>query len=322
MNADAPVAVFAHGFQDGGHRCDLPVAFAAVAVALRHEVLGREAGQLFHAIEVLERVGEGFAALRIHHLLHSDLFARLIADGSDIVGRKIVLFAVNGHELVNFRFRDGVHFLDQIANGPCVDFPAEFLLDFDFIALGDSHVAHIVAETHDFHVLRDGDADGGLHPAADAGLHILVLPVPSDNLARLAQARADEAVFPVAVRGLIEVHEVHVDFFIGNLTVILGRKVQPRLLEHIQAVDPHFGRAECMAPCDDTGAGIIIISLFYDLRDLSAGFGCDLIFERIRQDGGQLLRHLLRTPCDSRQNILAVERLRADDKPEFIMFHI
>ena len=151
--------------------------------------------------------------------------------------------------------------------------------------------AHVVSEAHDLHVLRDGDADGGLHPAADAGLHVLVLPVAGDDLARLAESGSDEAVLAVAVCSLIKVHEVHVDLFVGNLAVILRGKVQPRLLEHIQTVDPHLGRAERMAPRHDTGAGVVKVCFLYDLRDLGAA-------------------------CNRCQNLLAIERLRADNKPE------
>lgn len=90
--------------------------------------------------------------------------------------------------------------------------------------------AHIVSKAHDLHVLGHCHADGGLHPAADAGLHVLVLPVTGDDLARLAESGSDEAVLAVAVCSLIKVHEVHVDLFVGNLAVILRGKMQPRLL--------------------------------------------------------------------------------------------
>ena len=214
-----------------------------------------------------------------------------------------------------------MHFLDQIADCPGVDLPAELLLGFDLVALGDGDIAHVVSEAHDLHAFRHRHADGGLHPAADAGLHILVLPVARDDLAGLAKARADEAMLAVAVRGLIEVHEIHVDLIVGNFAVVLGCKVQPRLLQKVETVDPHFRRRERVAPRHDAGAGIVIVCFLYDLRDLGAGFGRDLIPEGIRKDGGQLLRHFLGAACNRCQNLLAVERLRADNEPEFIVFH-
>ena len=75
--------------------------------------------------------------------------------------------------------------------------------------------AHVVSKAHDLHILGHCHADGGLHPAADAGLHVIVLPVTGDDLARLAESGSDEAVLAVAVCGLIKVHEVHVDLFVG-----------------------------------------------------------------------------------------------------------
>ena len=45
------------------------------------------------------------------------------------------------------------------------------------------------------------------------------------TLRGIAQAGGDEAVLAVAVGGLVQVHEVHVDLFIGNLAVVLGGKV-------------------------------------------------------------------------------------------------
>ena len=52
------VAVLAHSLQDGGHGCDLPVTFPAVAVTLGHQVLEGQAGQLLHTVQILKGVGE------------------------------------------------------------------------------------------------------------------------------------------------------------------------------------------------------------------------------------------------------------------------
>ena len=52
----AAVAALSHGFENGRHGGHLPVSLAAVAVALGHEVLGGQAGELVHAVQVLEGV--------------------------------------------------------------------------------------------------------------------------------------------------------------------------------------------------------------------------------------------------------------------------
>ena len=307
--AGRAVAALAHGLQDGGHGGDLPVALAAVAIALRHQVLRGQTGQLLHAVEVLERVGKGLAALAVHHLLHGDLFARLIADGVDIVRRKVILLAVDVHECVDLGLRDGVHLLDEIADGPGVDLPAELTLHLDLIALGDGDFAHVVAEAHDLQAAGEGDADGDLHPAGQTLLHVAVLPVTGNDLARSAQAGADEAVLAVAVGSLIQVHEVHVDLFVRDLTVILRGEVAPRLLEQLQTVDPHLGRGERMAPRHDTGAGVVIVGFLHDVEDLGVALGGDLVLQGIGQNGRKLLRHFLGAGSDGAEHLFAVQRL-------------
>ena len=47
-------------------------------------------GQLLHAVEILEGVGEGHAALPVRHLLHVGLFPGLTAHVVDLVGGDIV----------------------------------------------------------------------------------------------------------------------------------------------------------------------------------------------------------------------------------------
>ena len=127
------VAVFAHDLENGGHGGNLPVALAAIAVALRHQVLGGQAGQLLHAIEILEGVGEGHAALGVHHLLHGDLFPRLIANGLEIIGGKVVALLVDSHEGVDLFLSDGIHGLHQLTHRPGVHLPAQLGLDFHLV---------------------------------------------------------------------------------------------------------------------------------------------------------------------------------------------
>ena len=90
---------------------------AAVAVALGHQVLAGQAGQLLHAVEVLEGVGEGRAALGVQHLLHGDLFPGLVADGLQIVGGEVIARAVDLHQGVDLFLGDGVHGFHQLAHG-------------------------------------------------------------------------------------------------------------------------------------------------------------------------------------------------------------
>ena len=235
------IAAFAHGFHNGRHSSDLPVTFAAVAVALCHQVLRSKARQLFHTVQILEGVGEGHAALIIHHLFDSNFFSCLIANRFHIIGGNIILFRIHSHHFINLCLGNGIHGLHQLAHRPSVDLPAQFDLNFHLVAFRNSNFTHIVTEAHDFHVLRHSHADGSFHPVTQSLLDGFILPIPGDDLPRHSQPGGDEAVLPVAVGGLIQVHKVHVDLIVGDPQVILGSQVAIGLLQIYQAVDPHFG---------------------------------------------------------------------------------
>jgi hypothetical protein len=75
-------------------------------------------------------------------------------------------------------------------------------------------------------VLRFVVAAGGAGPGTDAGGHGQVLPVPRDRLAGDAQAGLDVRELAVPVRGLVEVHEVHVDLGPREIAVELRVEVE------------------------------------------------------------------------------------------------
>lgn len=301
---------------------DLPVPFSAVAVALRHEMLRGQPRQLPHAIQILERVGESRTSLAVHHAPDGDLLPCLIAHGLDIVRSEIIGSAVFVHERVNIRIRNGVHLVHKLAHGPGIDLPAELDLCFDLIALCDGHLTHIVAEAHDLHVLRYRRTDRRLHPASQPRLHRLVPPVSRDHLARRTQPRADKAVLAVAVRRLIEIHEIHVDLFVRDLTIVLRGKMTPWLLQRSETIDPHFRRRERMTPRDDTGTFVVIVSLFDRISDFPGAFGRHFIYDGIRQSFGERLRHFLCARIYCCKHLRPIQALAADNKPEFVVFHI
>ena len=63
-----------------------------------------------------------------------------------------------------------------------------------------------------------------------------------DHSVLLTHTRADEAELAAAVRGLVQVHEVHVDAVPRQGGIELSVELQQRFVEDCQAVDPHFGR--------------------------------------------------------------------------------
>jgi hypothetical protein len=82
-----------------------------------------------------------------------------------------------------------------------------------------------------------------------------------------AQPGLDETELTVAVRGLVEVHEVHVDGRPRQRPVVLGVQVQQRLAQRVQAGDPHLGRGERVHPGDHAQAGRVGVGLQHGLAD-------------------------------------------------------
>ena len=90
-----------------------------------------------------------------------------------------------------------------------------------------------------------------------------------DGLARDAQTGLDVAELTVAVRGLVEVHEVEVDVVPGQLDVGLRVQVQERLLQRVEAGDPHLGRAERVHPGDHADDVVARVHLEGEAADAS-----------------------------------------------------
>ncbi|MPM40405.1 hypothetical protein SDC9_87045 [bioreactor metagenome] len=66
----------------------------------------------------------------------------------------------------------------------------------------------------------------------------------------------------IAMGRLVEVHEIHIDFSIGNHAIELCVQVTIWLLQKIECVDPHLRRREGMHPGNDTCTAIIIVCFF------------------------------------------------------------
>ena len=234
-------------------------------------MLACKSRQLTHADEVLEGVGKRHCANALEELFHCDFFAGLIAHGVHLIRREIVAREVFLHEGVHFRLGDCIHLVYEFAHRPGVDLPAELSLRFDFVAFGDGYLAHVVAKADKAQVLALIITDRAAHPRAELVEYRRILPVSRDDLARESHSRRDEAVLAVAVRCLIEVHEIHVDFLIRNLAVILRRKMAVRLLQQLQTVDPHLAGAEGVHPGHDATAGVAIVGFFDKLLDFVRG---------------------------------------------------
>ena len=142
-----------HHLQHPQQRRGLPVALAAEAVAVGHQPLHGQAGQLPQPAEVLEvRRERGEAAARRGSREGRPRSGRAYAQrlvplaagpqlGDDVVG-----VVVLGDQRVDLLVGDRVDGRDQVVHAVGVDREAEPQLGLDLVALGDRDVAHVVAE--------------------------------------------------------------------------------------------------------------------------------------------------------------------------------
>ena len=146
--------------------------------------------------------------------------------------------------------RDRIHLGHEIADAVAVGREAELHFRRDLVAFGDGDLAHVVAEAAELRALPVVPGARRAHPGAEAVLDLRIGPVADDDLAGEPQARVDEARLAVAVRGLVQVHEVHVDRAPRQVAIELRVQMQERLLQRIQPANPHLRRART---CASTG---------------------------------------------------------------------
>ena len=158
----------------------------------------------------------------------------------------------------------------------------------------------------------------GAHPGADALLRLGVGPMTDDDFAIEAHARVDEPRFAVAVRRLIEVHEIHVDGVPRQLAIELGVEMEERLLEQVEATNPHLRRREGMHPQDKAGAVRVGGRIGADFRDLIGRRGDELEHGLERKGGRrrELGGDLGGVACDLFERPGPVQMLRAADEPD------
>ena len=155
-------------------------------------------------------------------------------------------------------------------------------------------------------------------------MYLRVLPVANYHFAVHPHSADHEAKLAVAVRRLVQVHEVHVDAGPRDLTVELRVQVRQRLLERVQSGDPHLGRRERVQPGDQTHAGIVGVGFEAQGADL-LGRGDHRLEDYVHRDAGrvvQRLSDLTRVVGDLLEGLLAVEVLTARHEPGFVLLEI
>ncbi len=183
-------------------------------------------------------------------------------------GNSIVLFVQLDLCVDVFR-ADSVTCRCKVTQAVSVDFETELDLRGDLVALGYRDLAHIVAKPRYLEVLGLVPAHGGADPVIGQLLDFFRLPVADHDLAFDAHAGADVAELTIAVSALVQVHVVHVDAGPGQFGAELGMQVHPRLVQGLEAIDPHLGRAEGVHPENQADAISIAVGLLADLQDFS-----------------------------------------------------
>ena len=166
--------------------------------------------------------------------------------------------------------------------------------------------------------MRRGPAGRGTHPRADPGGDRRVGRVADDRGPGDALAREGVRVLTVAVRRLVEVHEVEVDGVPRQLDVRLRVQVQQRLGQGVQAGDPHLRGAERVHPRDDAEHVVAAVGLEHRAAD-GGGVLEDGLPDDVRRDrvgGVEQARDLLRLLGYLAQGLLAVEVLAAGEEPD------
>jgi hypothetical protein len=209
------------------------------SIAVGHQPLRREARELPQPVQIFERGGEALEAAVFQKGAQAQFEPRAIAErfvpGASLAqfGRDRVAVLVFVRQRLDLGVGDRVHLGHEIADSIAVGRKPELHFGRHLVALGDRDLTHVVAEPAELGALPIVPGSRRAHPGADAVLDLWVGPMADDHLARKTHAGVNETRFPVAVRGLVEVHEVHVDRVPGQVATELGMEMDKRLLERI-----------------------------------------------------------------------------------------
>jgi hypothetical protein len=144
--------------------------------------------------------------------------------------------------------------VSKISHSVSIDGIAELDFRADLIAFCDCNVAHVVAEAGDLELLRVVPCARSAEPSPSLGLNLRILPKAHDDLAFHAHPSSDEAELAIAMSGLVQIHEVHIDGRPGQLLVELRMQVEQRPVKGAQAGNPHASGRKGVHPSNQSDA--------------------------------------------------------------------
>ena len=199
---------------------------------------------------------------------------------------------------------------------------AQALLEFNTVAIGNSHIVHVHTEHQTTYVVSIGNTGTSTCPDCNAALRFLCLPIATYDLARYAHTGTDVSELNITMSTLIGVHEVHVHGVPGNFCIILRVEVEQGLLELLQAVNPHLGRREGVHPGHDADALLVVVGLLHHVLDLLGTVDRSLVDNLDGYDAlvVQAVNHLLRVSVDNLHGLASIEQLCASHPPNLKLF--
>ena len=206
-----------HYFHCSNERCCFPVALRAETVSIGHKPLHRYSRQLRNAVQLFKCVGEcvgpGFREKISQAQFNSGCGLKGLPSASLRAKRfrYRISFVVLRRKFLYSRVAHSAYKLRQLPDTISVHGIAQSNLRIDLVAFRHRDVPHVIAQASNSQLLRVMPCGGGSRPSANLGVNAGIPPGSNDDFAIGAHARPDESKFPVAMRRLVNVHEIHVD---------------------------------------------------------------------------------------------------------------
>ncbi|CAB4743041.1 unannotated protein [freshwater metagenome] len=235
-------------------------------------------------------------------------------------GCDVVLLLVEGDQLIDAARIRGINLVNEIREPESVDRDAQPYLRLNLVALRDSDITHVVAESCNLEAPGLGPSHAGPSPRTDSRCDSRVRRMTGHGHAIHAQSRLHERKLAIAMGCLVEVHVVHVDRRPRQLQRCLRVQVQEWLGQRRQPTDPCFRRREGVHPGDDAYARVVGSRIKTRSAD-RVSTGEDRLPEDVdRSIAGRVEQsdNHLRLCSHLRQDIGAVQLLASGQEPDLL----